>query len=238
MDGLIGPLVFAGIFALFGFIIHKGVQTGRRRRAELDAKAAEAGWSITREAAGRVTETLIRPQGGGWVLRLRPASSHKSGKSRTQTPGLAEITVADPVWPDGMAIFAQKAGPSAMGGALAKAMGGLGGLMETGFVRSMVSRVLGEDFATFGARLQPFEPPAGIELMILATEDPRGADLDAIHRAVQGWKPVKARDQGPPTLIIGPQGTRLRLSYCLHEVEDIAAFADTGLALAAALRTR
>lgn len=236
MADILVPLIFLGFFAGFGWLVYHGWRTGRRRRAELAAKAGEAGWRVDRQPSGRVTQTEIRPAEGDWVLRLRPSYSRKSGKSRTTSPGMAELTFADPAWPDGMAVFAQKQGGRAAA-RMEQVMGGLGSLLENSMTRVMLSRLIGAEMAEFAGRLRPFEPPPGIELMILATEDPRGGDLGAIHRAIHGWRPVRGRDQGPPSVTIGPQGTRLRLNYALYEVADFEAFIATGQTLAAALRT-
>jgi hypothetical protein len=80
--------------------------------------------------------------------------------------------------------------------------------------------------------LQPFDAPPGIELSILATEDPRDGNLRAIHDVIHGWKPRHSRDRGAPAVTIGPDGTLLRLPACLEVPDDIADFVETGRRLA------
>lgn len=235
MADILVPLFFLSFFVFFGWLIWNGWKTGQRRKAELAARAAEAGWLVERIPAGRVTATEIRPRTGGWVLRLRPAYSRKSGNSRASDPGTTELSFDTPAWPDGLAVFSQKRHGGGTGGQIAQMMGGLGNLLETSMARALLARLIGPELAELGPRLQSYDPPAGIELAILATEDPRGADLGAIHRAIHGWKPVRARDQGPPSLTIGPGGTRLRLNYALYEVADFDRFIEIGQTLAAAL---
>jgi hypothetical protein len=228
------PILFMAVFVgIFAWIIVTQTRAQKARDAAIDALAADRGWRVTRRVEGRRKVAEIAPEGGGWVLKLASGYASSSGRNRSSAPGFAEFRALEPAWPGGRAVFAQRL-PAAFEGRIGGT--GLVGFFQNAAVKTMLSRVIDPAIVADLGRLKPFDPPPGIELMILATEDPREGNLRAIHEAVNGWRPRVGRDQGAPAVTIGPEGTSLRLPGELTSAEDVGAFADLGLRLAQALR--
>lgn len=222
-------LLFAGGFA---WLIIAQNRAQKRRAAALDALAAQQRWRLARRTEGRRRVVEIAPEGGGWSLKLASGYSTGSSKARGSVPGFTAFVSDTPAWPDGRGVFSQR-----LPGGIDRMLGGAGmvGFFQNAALRTLLGRLIDPDTLRELDRLQPFEAPQGIELSILATEDPRGGNLRAIHEAVHGWQPRHARDRSPPAVNIGPEGTTLRLPFELREPDDIAAFVEQGRALAAAL---
>lgn len=224
-------LVFVGVFA---WIIIAQKRADQRRAAALQALAEQQGWRIARSVEGRRRVIEVAPEGSGWSLKLASGFSTGSSRNRSNSvPGYTAFVADTPAWPDGRAIFSQRL-PGGVDRMLGSAAG-LTGFLQNAAVKTLLGRLVDAESLRDLDRLRPFEAPAGIELSILATEDPRGGNLRAIHDVVQGWQPRHARDRSPPAVNIGPEGTTLRLPFELREADDIAAFAEAGRKLAAAL---
>ncbi len=233
MDIVIPILFFAGFVGMFGWIIVSQTRAQRARDAELDALAAARGWTVTRGTEGRRRIAEIAPQGREWRLKLASGYATGGQRNRQSSPGYAEFRAAEPAWPGGRAVFAQRL-PSAMLGRMGGA--GLVGFFQNAALRTLLGKLVDPDTLRDLDRLKPFDPPPGIELMILATEDPRGGNLRAIHEAVHGWRPVVARDRGAPAVMIGAEGTAIRVPTELRAVPDIEALVALGERLSGALR--
>ena len=233
MDIALGLLFFALFIGTFGWFIWRGAQIGKRRKAALAALVAARGWRMEAGREGRRQVTTLGPPDGAWTLRLRAATSSGSGNTRTRNPGSTEFRAAQPAWDGGRAIFTQR-----LPGGVERMQGGAGlvGLLQVKALRTLMARLVPPEVLDDLPNLQAFDAPPGVELTILATEDPRGADLAAIHTAIHGWRPAHGRDPGPAAVMIGREGFGMRLPDILHEAEDIAAFADRAQALAQALR--
>ena len=233
MDYLVPILFMAGFVGLFAWLIISQTRAQKARDAAIDALAAQRGWRVARRVEGRRRVVEIVPEGGGWALKLASGYTTGSQKTRSSAPGFAEFRAEDPAWPGGRAVFGQRL-PMAFEGR----MGGTGlvGFFQNAAVRTMLSKVIDPAIVDDLGRLKPFDPPPGIELMILASEDPRQGNLRAIHEAVNGWRPRVGRDRGAPAVTIGPEGTSLRLPGELLAAEDVASFADMGVRLVTDLR--
>jgi len=231
METVFAIIFFVLFFGGMGWFIWRQIRNDRRRRAELEALAQVRGWTLDRSQEGRQQIVSISPPGGDWWLKLAYPYSRNSGKTKSRIPGHTEFRAKAPAWPDGRVVFVSKM-PGGFGQLAGGVTRGFVGLMQNSIVRGMLSKVVPPEILDDLDRLQPFEPPPGIELTILATEDPRGGDLQAVHEAVQGWRPIRNRDGSPPMVSIGPEGTSMRLSSCLSEAEDIAHFVDHATALA------
>lgn len=232
MDTLIAALSVLLFLGILAWVVVAQKRAERRRADALEALARQRGWRVTRGAEGRRRVIEVVPAGGGWTLKLASGYATGSSKARSSVPGYTVLVADAPAWPGGRAVFSQK-----LPGGVDMMLGGTGlaGFFQNAAVKALLGRVIDPDTLRDLDRLQPFEAPPGIELSILATEDPRGGNLRAIHEAVHGWRPLHHRDRSPPTLTIGPEGTRLRLPFALREGEDIARFVDLGTGLAAAL---
>ena len=228
------PLLFMAAFAgVFGWLIVRSRRELKRQRADLEALATREGWTLETQAEGRRKVTLVRPQAGGWMLKLATGYSSGSSKSRTTVPGYSEFRADVPAWADGVAIFSQKL---PLGFDQLRGGSGMVGFFQNAAFKALMGRILDPDTLREVERLEPFDPPPGIELSILATEDPRGGNLRAIHDAIQGWAPKRSRARDLPAVHIDRAGTTLRLPTQLAETEDIAAFLAHGQQLAEALR--
>lgn len=228
-------IAFAAFIAVFGGIVWWAVRHERRQRAAIEALAAAEGWTIGYGREGAQPVATISPADGTWSLRLGRPFRRGSGKSSPAHPGSTELTVFEPAWPDGRVIFTQRfpgGFDRLMGGS---ALAGLASLLQNAALARILDGVVPAAVAADLPRMKPFDPPPGVELAILATEDPRGGDLAAVHAAVHGWTPVRSRDRSPPSLAIGPEGTVVRLAHCLTAAEDIALFVRHGLAVAVRL---
>lgn len=233
MDPVVPILFIAALAGVVGWLILGGQRDDRRRRADLEALAAREGWMLETRSEGRRKVTEVRPRSGGWVLKLASGHSSGGGKARSWVPGHAEFRAEDPAWHDGVAIFTPK---MPLGFDQLRGGSGMVGFFRNAAFKTLMARILDPETQREAERLHPFEPPAGIELSILATADPREGNLRAIHDAVQGWAPKVGRARELPAVRIGPAGTTLRLPAPLVEAEDIAAFVAHGQRLAAALR--
>jgi hypothetical protein len=233
MDLAITTAIFLLFLGVFAWIIIAQKRADQRRAAALEALAAQQGWRITRSAEGRRRVIEVAPLSGGWRLKLASGYSTGAAKARTSVPGYSAFVAEVPAWQDGRAVFSQKL-PGGIDLLLGSA-GGLTGFFQNAAVKALLARVIDADTLRDLDQLRPFQAPAGIELSILATEDPREGNLRAIHEGVHGWQPRHARDRSPPSVTIGPEGTTLRLSLELREADDIAAFVTHGQALATAL---
>lgn len=233
MDIAITTAIFLLFLGIFAWIIIAQRKADQRRAAALQALAEQQGWRIARSAEGRRRVVEIAPEGGGWSLKLASGYSTGSSKARTSVPGYSAFVSDTPAWADGRAIFSQK-----LPGGIERMLGsaaGLTGFLQNAAVKALLGRVVDTESLRDLDRLRPYEAPTGIELSILATEDPRGGNLRAIHDVVQGWQPRHARDRSPPSVNIGPEGTTLRLPFELREADDVAAFVEAGRKLATAL---
>lgn len=233
MDFLLTFGLFALVAGGFAWLIWRGAQTAKRQKADLAALAQRNGWQVAEGREGRRTVTTVTGPDGAWTLRLLPSYSTGSKSTRRSHPGSSEFRAAEPVWDGGRAVFAPR-----LPGAVERLQGGVGltGFLQSAAMRTLLSRIVPPEVLDDLPNLRQWDAPAGVELTILATEDPRGADLPRIHDAIHGWTPVHARDRAPPAVMIGAEGFRMRLPACLHEAEDIAAFAERAQALAQALR--
>lgn len=232
MDIAITTALFLLFVAVFAWIILAQRKADQRRAAALGALAEQQGWRVARSTEGRRRVIDVAPEAGGWRLRLASGYSTGSSKARTSVPGFTAFVSEVSAWPGGRAVFSQR-----LPGGIDRMLGGAGmvGFLQNAAVRALLGRVVDPDTLRDLDRLQPFEAPAGIELSILSTEDPREGNLGAIHEAIHGWQPRHHRDRSPPAVTIGPEGTSLRLPFELREPDDIAAFVERGRALAGAL---
>lgn len=233
MDYLVAILFLAVFLGVFAWIIVTQSRAQKARDAAIDALAAARGWRVTRRVEGRRKVAELAPEAGGWALKLASGYGSGSGSNRASIPGFIEFRAREPAWPGGRAVFAQRL-PAAFEGRIGGT--GLVGFFQNAAVKTMLSRVIDPAVLDDLHRLKPFDPPPGIELTILASEDPRAFNLRAIHEVVNGWRPKMRRDRGAPAVSIGPEGTSLRLPGELTAAEDVGAFADLGLRLAQALR--
>lgn len=233
MEFIVPILFMAAFLGIFAWVIVTQRRAQKARDAAIDALAVQRGWRVARRVEGRRRVVELAPEGGGWSLKLASGYSTGSQKTRSSAPGFAEFRAEDPAWPGGRAVFGQRL-PAAFEGR----MGGTGlvGFFQNAAVRTMLSKVIDPAIVADLGRLKPFDPPPGIELMILASEDPRQGNLRAIHDAVHGWRPRVGRDRGAPAVTIGPEGTSLRLPGELLAPEDVASFAEMGQRLVEALR--
>lgn len=229
MDAVLPAVFFVVVFAGAAWIVITHLRKQAARAAALDTLAAGQGWQVERKTEGRRHVTTLTPAQGGWVLRVAPPRSTGSSKNRNSIPGFTEFRADTPNWPGGRAIFSQR-----LPGGVSNLLGGAGlaGVLQGAAVKAMLNRLVGSEVMAEIGRLQPFDPPPGIELSILASDDPRDGNLRAIHDLIHGWKPRKTRDRTPPGVIIGPEGMTVRLPTELQEPGDIAAFADMGQRLA------
>jgi hypothetical protein len=232
MDIIVPVLFLAGFVGIFAWIIVTQTRAQRARDAALDALAATRGWRLSRGIEGRRRVATIVPEAGGWRLRL--ATGHARGQRGSgSVPGFAEFRAEEPAWPGGRAVFAQPL-PGAFDGRMGAA--GLVGFLQSAALRTVLARVVEPETLADLPRLQSFDPPQGIALMILSTEDPREGNLQAIHDAVHGWRPVARRDMGPPAVTIGPEGMTLRVPGEVTAPDDVAALVGLGERLSRALR--
>jgi len=229
MDTVLAIVFFAAAFGGMGWLIISQTRKQKMRQAAVDEMAAQKGWTVERRAEGRRRITILTPGSGDWTLRMSPPISTGGSKSRTSIPGYSEFRSNLPNWPGGRAVFSQR-----MPGGMDRLMAGTGllGMVQNVAVKAMLKHLVGVEATSDLERLQPFEAPPGIELSILASEDPRDGNLKAIHDVIHGWKSRHARDRSPPAVTIGPEGMTLRMVTYLDEVEDIVAFIDTGQKLA------
>lgn len=216
------PLLIIGFFVVtIGGIIWLGRKQEQQRVARLEALAANRGWHLELGRDGRrKTATLTAPD-GRWVLRLASGYSTGGSRSRRRQPGSTDMTLSKPSWP-GQAIFIQRM-PGGLEGMVGNTGGGLAGFLQNSVVKTFLRRVVPSDILDSLPNLTTFEAPAGVELTILATDNPRDLDLPAIHAMVHGWRPVHRRDLPPPMVSLGRDGLRLRLGDELTEAEDIDA---------------
>jgi len=230
MEFLVPVLFFTLFIGVFVWLIVTQSRQQKARDAALDAMAHQQGWTVERRTEGRRKVTVLSPASGdGWVLRLGLPFRSGGSKSRNSIPGFSEFRADLPNWPDGEAIFSQR-----MPGGLDRMVGGSGlaGILQNAAVKAVLNHAVGSDVLSNIGQLTPYEAPPGIELSILASEDPRDGNLRAIHDVVHGWKPRHSRDRSPPAVVINAKGTTLRLGTALDEADDIAAFIETGRGLA------
>jgi hypothetical protein len=225
------PILIFGLFiGVFAWLMITQGRKQKARDAAVDQLASQQGWQVERRPEGRRRVTTITPNAGGWTLRLAPPTSTGNSKSRTSIPGFSEFRADLPNWPGGRAIFSPK-----LPGGMERLVGsgsGLVGFLQATAVKTVLRQMVGSDSLAEIGQLQPFDPPPGIELSILSTEDPRDGNLRAIHDVIHGWKPRHRRDRSPPAVTIGPEGTLLRLPACLDLPDDIADLVETGCRLA------
>ena len=236
-------LVLLIILAVFGGLCwrmwHK-YKILRRQRAELEALAGEKGWRHDRSREGRRTVTSIASGDGRWSLRLvsgysTGGGSTAGGRSHSRSrrvPGFSELHLHAPTW-RGTAIFLQPQSDW-----VERWTGGSGVmrfLQNTAVKATLITQVPAGVLDDM-SRLSAFEAPAGIELSILATDDPRDLDLKAIHDMIHGFSAQHQRGLSPSSVTLGSEGLRIRLSDQLREVEDIASFIDAGEGLAERLK--
>lgn len=226
-------LVVTSFFLVMGglvWLVRRDIQTKRRRRAALEALAAAKGWRLETGRDGRRKLVTLSDPADGWALFLAGGYRHGKGNSRGRTPGYTEMRLPARLWPRGTAIFAP---PGPLNSFQAIAGGsGLAGLLNNSLAGAMLRDVVPPDAAEDVAGLVRFEAPAGIDLIILATEDPRGLDLTAIRDAVQGWRAQGQNGAGQPTVTLLPDAVVYRLPEILREAEDVESFAAQGADLA------
>jgi len=233
MDDLF-PFLIIGLFALtFGGIIWFGRKQEQQRIARLEALAANRGWQLELGRDGRRKTATFTAPDRAWVLRLASGYSTGGSRSRRRHPGSTEMTLAAPTWP-GQAIFIQRM-PGGLEGLVGNTGGGLAGFLQNSVVKTFLRRVVPPEILDSLPNLTSFEAPPGVELTILATDDPRHLDLPSIHAFVHGWRPVHRRDLPPPMVSLGRDGLRIRLGDELTEAEDIDALIGAGRTLAQGL---
>jgi hypothetical protein len=224
-------LIFVAFFGAFGWLIWSSVKATRRRQAEVDAMVQAEGWTASRNQEGRQPVVRIEPPMGDWSLRVGYPFRRSSGKTSSSNPGSTEFRAKTPNWPGGRVVFMQRM-PGGMGFPAGGLGSGVAGFLQNSLVKAFLSKVVPAEILADLDRLKPWDAPPGIELMILATEDPREGNLAAVHEVVNRWRPVRSRDGGAPSVSIGPEGITVRLGTCLPEAEDMKSFVEMARRLA------
>lgn len=168
------PMVLLGVLALSHYL-------KRRRAKRLTEFARTRGWLCTHSwgLTGPGKRYTIRPEtGGDWELCVRRSSS---AGYHAHHPGRTEFRSAVPRFPGEFVIFTETGGFTRGFGVIAAVFRVVGRVLGRTVAGWIYGRELGENLPC----LRPFEAPAGIELGIFATSDPREQfDLEAISRGI------------------------------------------------------
>ena len=226
-------LIFGAFFGGVGLLIWRQSKIGRRRGAEFEARADREGWRVEDGREGRQKVTSVTASDGSWVLRLGSGYSYGvSGSHRHSVPGFTELRIHAPTWHEA-AIFTRP-----LPGWVRRVTGysSVTGFVQNAAVKAVVGKMAPAGVMDEASRMRPFEAPPGVELGIMATDDPRDLDLKAIHDLIHGFRAQHQRGMAPNSVTLGPEGLRIRLMDALNDDDDMVAFIDAGLALAERLK--
>lgn len=239
MDTLFGLVVFGGFgLMLLGFVLQSRKRNAQQAAGdtELHDLALARGMQFEIEDAkrGQPTQVRLTDRAQGVILRLTPAGPDK----RLGQVADAELTLHQPSFPGGLALYADQKDPQ-----LSRAISVLAGAVNNPVGRlalgKLLGGVLGPDVLDNLGDLQPFDPADGTALLILASIDPRGwFDTQLIAQTIQDG-PRDRKTNAPRSIItISASGTVLRSSPVPLTREGLARFLDLGLRLQAAMAKR
>lgn len=235
MDILFGLMVFGGFgLMLIGFMLQSRKRDAQRAEgnAELRKLALARGMQFEIEADKRRQPTSLRlnDRAQGVSLRLTPSGPDK----RLGQVATAELTMQQPSFPGGLAIYADQKDPE-----LSRAISVMGGAFNNPIGRmalgKMLGKVMGSDVLDNLGDLQPFDPVDGTPLLILASIDPKDwFDTQVIAQTIQDG-PSDRKTRAPQSIItISASGTVLRAGPVPLTGEGVAQFLDLGLRLQSA----
>lgn len=192
------------------------------QREAFQALAARRGWSlnISEQKLGRpAVLRLTSRSGNGWTAQARRQSGGAPGQAQHLT---TEFEAEEPRWPDGLLVI----GPALPDDRAQM----LDHPLDSAEGRRLLTRLMGEDVAKFGAVLHPY--PTKTQLTVLATADPGyRVDFGDVAKSIDAWQPQVGGEKGQPILILGPDGMRLRLRHGTARADKMEAFIDLALDL-------
>lgn len=236
MDIPFGLVVFGGFgLMLIGFMLQSRKRNAQRAAgdAELRDLALARGMHFEVEGAQRHQPTPLRlsDRAQGVTLRLTPSGPDK----RLGQVAAAELTLQQPNFPGGLAIYAHQKNPD-LSRAISVMSGAFNNLIGRMALGKMLGNVLGPDVLDNLADLQPFDPADGTPLLVLASIDPKDwFDTQAIAETIQNGPRDRKSGEMRSMITISASGTVLRASPVPLTGEGVAQFLDLGLRLQAAL---
>jgi len=217
---ILGVAVLVGGAAALIISAHR---TEKRLRAEYVALAERRGWAheFQPSRGGQPSAVHFTDPASGASLVVTRKITRKSGSGSTTKGGSTVASLREPRLQGGLAVYTPPLDPK-----LAQAASSMLGVFDNSVARFFIGRMLGEEFGDHLGQLTEQPVPAGLPLSILATVDP-GPFIDAapIARALAASGDEKAM------VMVGTQGTRLRLGRAMNEAADIERLFDTALTL-------
>ncbi|MCB1391392.1 MAG: hypothetical protein KDK12_19955 [Rhodobacteraceae bacterium] len=204
------------------------LRTERKRRAGYLAMAERRAWDyeFVRARGNRPAEVRFADPVSGIALVVTRRLSRKSGSTTTTRGGATVAHLREPRLAGGLAVYTPPLDKD-----LASAATTMLGILDNSVGRFLVGRLLGEEFSQHVGQLVEQPVPAGADVSILASVDPRPVvDARAMARALSVFPGDKAM------AMVSDEGIRLRIGRALAEPEEIERLFDTALALGRDLR--
>jgi hypothetical protein len=231
LKAALGILAAVAVAVVLLALVVQTIRRERRIRADLQAFARERGLRFDGQgrSGGDPARFTLSGDETGLVIDIIRSQSRKSGGTTRSVPGSTRISLPDPRFAGGLAVYSAHHDP-----ATAAAASQLLGIFDNDLSRSLLSRVIGAEYGTHLGQLQAFDAPPGLAVTILATADPaQQFDTAAIAEALAT---IPHHRKAEPMILLGETGLKLRLAQDITDTETLAGILDTFTALQSRLR--
>ncbi|WP_323036604.1 hypothetical protein [Pararhodobacter sp.] len=230
----LGLAIFIALAGILGGTAFVMVRRDRRAKAMLRRFALERGLEYTETGrhGSQAARSMLRDDDSGLQIVITQPLTRKSGSSTVTKGGSTQLSLPDPRLDGGLAIYSTRAASG-----VAAAASGLLGMFDNALSRRVLSHLIGDEIGAHLGALQAFEPQDGSMVTIMASVDPtRHFDTAAIAEAIHTLPKPRHRSGMAPMILIGNQGTKIRLGEPEMDPGRLATLIDTARTLQSQLR--